>query len=511
MAVAMTSPADGRALVPVRWTEPDDVAAVVERCRRAQPAWAAQSLAARQRLVTAIGEQIVARRLEAMDLLGDELGRHPTDSLMSELVIAANYAKGACAVAKEALAPERVRLSPIEFPGKRVVVERLPRGVVGILAPWNYPLLQFFKPLFPALLAGNTVVMKPSEHTPRTGAWLHELVTEIVGPDVVGLVQGDGAVGSALLEADIDAIVFTGSVATGRKVAARAAERLIPSSIELGGKDAAIVLADADVDRTASGIAHWAFHNAGQDCSSIERLFVEEAIATPFLERLAAVTRGLSVHPAGEGEVPPLQNAAQLAIVEAHVADAVERGAEVLCGGERTGPGLGYAPTLLTGCAPGMKVVDEETFGPVLAVTVVPDARAAVQAANACAYGLNGSVWTRDAARGEAIARQLEVGVAYVNNHSFTGAIPQLPWTGVKHTGPGVAGSRSAYATFTRPRTLVLDKGKQPDVFWFPSTPELATLGHAVADLSVGRLSKALTLLPLLGKRTRQILGFAKG
>ncbi|MCA9568430.1 MAG: aldehyde dehydrogenase family protein, partial [Myxococcales bacterium] len=448
-------------------------------------------------------------RLEAMDVLGDELGRHPTDSLMSELVIAGNYAKGAAALAGDALRDEHVRLSPIEFPGKRAVIQRVPRGVVGVIAPWNYPLLQFFKPLFPALLAGNTVVIKPSEHTPRSGIWLHGLLQEVLGPDVVGIVQGDGAVGQALVD-QVDAVVFTGSVATGRKVATQAAGRLIPSSIELGGNDAAIVLADCDVDRTAAGLAFWSFHNAGQDCSSVERIYVERGVADAFVDRLVQVTAALAVHPDGDGEVPPLQNPAQLAIVEDHVADAIAKGAILRTGGQRCGEGYGYRPTVLDGCAPGMKVIEEETFGPVVAIVRVDDAAAAVEAANASVYGLNGSVWTRDLARGEALARQLEVGVAYVNNHSFTGAIPQLPWTGVKHTGTGVAGSRHAYATFTRPRTLIVDKGRQPDVFWFPANADLARLGHAVAELGLGRVSRVATLLPLLARRGAQILGLGR-
>jgi acyl-CoA reductase-like NAD-dependent aldehyde dehydrogenase len=495
----------------VEWTAPDDVAARVERARNAQVLWSRVALATRRDRVIEIGRKIVERRNEAMALLEDEMGRHPTDSLMSELVIALNYAKGAAALAKSALAPEHVRLSPVEFPGKKAVIEAVPRGVVGIIAPWNYPLLQFYKPLFPALLAGNGVVMKPSEHTPRIGAWLHGICAEVLGPDLVQLVQGDGAVGAALLDAGIDAVVFTGSVRTGKKVAVHAAERMIPSSIELGGKDAAIVLADCDLDRTAVGVAHWAFHNAGQDCSSIERIYVEERVADRFVERLGAVASQLSVHPEGEGDIGPLQNAAQLAIVERHVADAVEKGARVVCGGERTGKGLGFLPTVLADCTDDMDVVREETFGPVVAVLRVPDADAAVAAANASDYGLNGSVWTADLKRGEAIARQLDVGLALVNNHSFPGAIPQIPWTGTKNTGTGVAASRHAYPTFVRRRTVVVDKGSRPDVFWFPANSDLAAVGEAVAEMGLGNLGKAFSLLSLLGRRSKQILKLGRG
>lgn len=486
-----------------------DLAARITRCRAAQAAWAALPLARRQAHVVAIGRRIVERRMEAMDLFEAELGRHPVDSLMSELVTAAGYARGAAKLAGEALRPEKVPMSPVELPGKRAVIERVPRGVVGIVAPWNYPVLQFLKPLLPALLAGNGVVLKPSENTPRTGAWLAELVAEEVGPDLVVLAQGDGSVGAEVVEL-VDAVVFTGSVSTGKKVAARCAERLIPVSLELGGNDAAIVLADADLERTATGLAYWAFHNAGQDCSSVERIYVEQSVADAFVARLARIADALDVHPTGRGDVPPLQNATQLAIVEAHVADALAKGATLLAGGERTGEGQGYRPTVLDHCTAEMEICREETFGPVVAVVRVPDVREAVNQANDTLYGLNGSVWTADLTRGEAVARQLAVGIAYVNNHSFAGVVPQIPWTGTGHTGTGIAASRHAYGTFTRPRTVIVDKGTQPDVFWFPNDAELGTLGHAVAELGLGRYSRVLKLLPLLKKRTRSILGFGR-
>ena len=215
----------------------------------------------------------------------------------------------------------------LDFPGKRGVVEAVPRGVIGIIAPWNYPVSNFMKSLLPGLLAGNAVVMKPSEQTPRAGAWLAGLARR---PSVARSSRSSGRRSrrGALIESGIDAVVFTGSVPTGRKVAAAAAARLIPCSLELGGKDAAIVLADANLDRTALGIAQWSMFNSGQDCSSIERVYVESAVAEAFVERLVKVVGGLRVADgSGEAELGALQNAAQLEIVEAHVADAIARGA----------------------------------------------------------------------------------------------------------------------------------------------------------------------------------------
>ncbi len=486
---------------------PSDVAAAVAAARAAQPAWAATPLAHREERCLALARRILERRDEVAELLRKETGRDPAESLFDEIVFVLTYVKGACAVARKELAPERVPLSMLDFPGKRATVEAVPRGVIGIIEPWNYPLLQFYKPLFPALLSGNAVVLKPSEHTPRVCAWLVAQCAEVFPAGLVSAAYGDGAAGSALIEAPIDAVVFCGSLRTGRKVAVRCAERLLPCSLELGGKDPAIVLADCDLDRTVAGILQWTLNNAGQDCSSIERLYLEESLADTFLKRLGAAFDKLRVAGAGHdhADVGPLQNAAQLAIVEDHVADALAKGARLVCGGRREGAGLGYRPTILDGCHEGMKVVADETFGPVLAVVRVKDAEEAVRRANDSRYGLTASVWTKDTAKGEALARRLEAGVVMVNNHSFAGVIPQVPWTGTKETGTGVAASRHAYGTFVRRRTLLVDTSRDPDAFWRPVNPDLAAFGDAAARLGLGAWTVVFSLLGLLRRRVTAV------
>ncbi len=500
------SPKDGQPLPAVPPTPLGEIPAVVARAREAQRAWAQLPLAARVERCMAFARRALEQREALAPIIMQETGRTRGECLLADgLVILPDYLKGAARAARKALAPEPIALSALEWPGKKVVVEAVPRGVVGIIAPWNYPFGNFIKPLFPALLAGNAVILKPSEHTPRTGAWLAETLSEVMPAGLVGLVQGAGEAGAALIQ-EVDAVTFTGSVRTGKKVAVLAAERLIPCSLELGGKDAAIVLADCDLERTVAGIAMWSFHNAGQNCAAIERVYVEEVIADRFVAALAKYAASLET--AGEKEtydVGPLQNEAQLEIVETHVEDARANGAKVVAGGQRTKRGFGYEPTVIDHCHADLRVVREETFGPVVAVVRVKDAEEALRQANDSAYGLNGSVWTQDISRGEALARRMEVGVALVNNHSFTGALAETPWTGVKDTGTGVAASRHAYPTFVRRRTVVVDRSKKPDLIWYPADRDLAALGEAVAQKNLGRLSALFDLIRLSGQRVKSI------
>ncbi len=507
------NPATFEPLEPVTPTPPEEVAAVVELAREAQRGWASTPFRERADKVVSLARAVVERRAEIAGIAAAESGRCETEALVNEIATNVTYARSAVRAARGALAPETIKLPALDLPGKKVVVEAVPRGVIGIIAPWNYPLGNFFKSLYPALLAGDAAVLKPSSSTPRSGAWLAALCAEILGEGLVGIVQGGGAVAEALLDAGLDGVVFTGSVATGRRVAVKAAELLIPCSVELGGKDAAVVLADCNLDRTVAGIAQWSMHNCGQNCAAIERVYVEEAIADDFVARLGAFVGALRVFPQDDGlaDLGAVQNEAQLRIVERHVADAVERGATVVCGGARTGRGLGYQPTVLDGCDASMLVVHEETFGPVVAVVRVADAEEALRQANDVRYGLNASVWTADLARGAALARRFEAGVCYVNNHALGGTLPEIPWTGVKETGPGVAASRHSYPVFVRRQTIFVDSNADPDPWWMPIDADLTEFADALATKELGSFTVLLRLLGLLKKRVAAIRGHGRG
>ncbi len=504
------NPANLNALSPVTASTPEDVKAAVSSARSAQVTWGALPLAARSQHVKALGQAILAKADALAQVMSDETGRSTTECKASELTSLGPYVGTAIAVAKDVLKPSKVRLSALDFPGKRGVTEAVPRGVIGIIAPWNYPLGNFWKSLYPALLSGNGVVLKPSEYTPRTGAALAAICNDVLPKGLVGLVHGAGEIGQALTD-HVDAIVFTGSVPSGRKVAARAAERLIPTSLELGGKDAALVLADCDVERTAVGVAQWAMHNCGQNCAAIERVYVEEAIADRFVEVLTRVVGKLKVSTGNDGDLGPLQSEAQLGVVERHVEQAKSKGATVTVGGTRVGAGFGYQPTVIDRCTDDMDVVRDETFGPVVAVLRVKDAEDGLKRANASRYGLNGSVWTKDLTRGEALLKRMDIGVGYVNNHGFAGILADVPWTGVKESGPGVAASAYSYGVFTRPRTVIIDGGKNPDPWWIPANAELTSFVDALISRGRGGgIGVLLKLGGLVKKRTAAIRDLTK-
>jgi acyl-CoA reductase-like NAD-dependent aldehyde dehydrogenase len=399
-------------------------------------------------------------------------------------------------------------MNPLAFPGKRGDSALVPRGVVGVIAPWNFPVAGLYRSIYPALLCGDAVVVKPSEYTPMTTRWLVDGLAAELPAGTIATVFGDGAQGAALIDAGIDACAFTGSPRSGRAVAVRCAERGIPASVEMGGKDCAIVLADCDRDRTVAGITHWALANVGQACGAIEVVLVEEHVADDFVGQLASAWTRLRVGPTEYADISPLGNRRQLDVVTEQVADAVARGATVVCGGAPTGTGLFYLPTILDHCTEEMKVVRDETFGPVLAVVRVDGAADAVRRVNRSRYGLGASIWTRDVARARKLAERMEVGVASINNHAFTGAVAALPWSGTRATGFGVANSVHALATFARPKAMVVDESAKPDPFWMPWDEDTFALGTVLSELQLRDLRHAWKLPVLAMRRVRTIREF---
>jgi len=487
-------------------TSVDHVRRAVALARSAQEHWRYESLETRLACLQRAAKEMLRRRAEVIDLARREMGKVAVEGLLNEALGPLDAVGAWGRVVRRATARRRVRLNPVSFPGKTAYVDSVPRGVVGVIAPWNFPVAGLYRPILPALLTGNAVVLKPSEFTPRTSAWFIERLADDLPEGLVHVVQGDGAVGAELVAAGIDACVFTGSPRAGRTVARLCAERGIPASVEMGGKDAAVVLVDCDLERTVAGVTHWALSNVGQACGAIEIAYVEREIADVFVDRMRRAWARLTTESVG-----PLANRRQLDVVAAQVDDARAKGARVVCGGVRPNEGLFYPPTLLDRCDSTMSIVQDETFGPVLAIARIDGASEAVRQINEARYGLGASIWTSDVARARRLAERLDVGVVNVNNHSFTGAIPSLPWSGTRETGFGVANGPEALATFVRPRVTAIDASSSPDFYWMPYDDTLRDLGEAVADAQIGRLGGAWKVPLLMRRRVQALRRFFRG
>jgi acyl-CoA reductase-like NAD-dependent aldehyde dehydrogenase len=483
------------------------VRTAVARARTSQFEWQLQPFGERVKALTRAAQRMLRDRHDVIGLAREEMGKVESEGLFIEALGPLDAIKGWTRVVERAAMRRHVRLNPISFPRKHAYVDLVPRGVVGVIAPWNFPVAGLYRPTIPALLTGNGLVVKPSEFTPRTTAWFVEHLAAELPDGLVHVVQGDGRVGAQLIDAGIDACVFTGSPESGRAVRMRCAERGIPSSIEMGGKDAAIVLADCDMERTVAGITQWALSNAGQACGAIEIAYVDERIADVFAVAMRNAWTRLRTGPKPFADVGPLANRRQFDVVVAHVEDARAKGAVVLCGGAPL-EGFSYPPTLLDHCNERMKVVRDETFGPVLAIVRVAGAAEAIRRTNESRYGLGASIWTRDVARGQRLAERLNVGIVTINNHAFSGAIAELPWSGTRETGYGVANSAHALSTFVRPRATVVDRSKAPEWFWMPYDETLSTVGNILADLQIGRFGRIWRLPLAVRERAKTVREF---
>jgi succinate-semialdehyde dehydrogenase/glutarate-semialdehyde dehydrogenase len=376
--------------------------------------------------------------------------------------------------ARRILRDERFTLAV--FRNKRSMISYQPLGVVGIISPWNFPFSIPMGGIVMALIAGNAVVFKPSEYTPLVGDAIKRFVASAGFPEgVLEVVQGDGSTGATLVDSPVDKIFFTGSVRTGKKIAESAARRLLPAVLELGGKDPMIVLEDAPFERTVKGAVWGAFMNCGQVCASVERLYVTEPIAERFIAAVVDEVRKLRLGvPSGcSTDVGPLTNENQLNVVSDHVGDAVAKGARVMTGGQRRDDLGGYffEPTVLVDVNSSMRVMTEETFGPVLPIKIVKDEDEAIVEANSTRYGLLASVWTSDNERGRRVARRIEAGTVVINDALYTHGAAETPWFGVKESGLGVTHGAQGLFEFVRMKHVNWDLlPMKSDWWWFPYT-----------------------------------------
>ncbi len=462
--IEVLDPATGQVIARVPDLGPEAVAELARRGRAAQPGWEALGFEGRGRVLRRMQKWLGEHQDRVIRTIMSETGKTYEDALIADWSYGMSAFGFWAKNAPKYLADERVKsASPLAI-GKKLVVRYRPLGLVGVIGPWNYPLTNSFGDCIPALAAGNSVILKPSEVTPLTSEVLLEGLVECGLPaDVLQIATGRGATGAALTD-EVDMIMFTGSTATGRKVMERAAQTLTPVSLELGGKDPMIVLEDADLDRAANTAVFYGMLNSGQTCISVERVYVAEPVHDEFVakleERMRALRNERSTGP-GTSEVGAITFAPQVDTIESHVEDARAKGAKILVGGHRGHDGQGgqwFEPTLIDGADHSMTCMTEETFGPTLPVMAVRDEAEAIRLANDSPYGLAASVFGRDVDHAEEVARQLEAGAVCVNDAVLNYVSLELPMGGWKASGLGTRHGAGGIRKFTRMQSLFVSK-----------------------------------------------------
>lgn len=510
--ISVVNPSSGQILREFECASPAEVQRAVIRAREAQSKWQQTSLQQRLSVIKEFQRLLNERKQAIAPTITSEAGKPYAESLLTEILVVLDTCRFLLDESYGFLREQPVPHGSLATKLKRGRLLREPHGVIGIISPWNYPFSIPATETLAALVTGNAVVLKPSELTPLSAIELASLLHEAGVPqDVFQIVIGAGATGAALIESGIDKLIFTGSVATGKRIAQLAAARLLPVVLELGGKNAMVVLDDADIEVASSGAVWAAFINAGQACLSVERCYVHRSIYERFVSVCAEKTKRLRV---GDGmdpeiDVGPLIHERQFRIIEQHIEDALARGARVVAGGQRlTSLGLNFfAPTVLADVSHEMRVMREETFGPVLPIMAFDPEAEAVRLANDTDYGLSASVWTRDRARGEKIARQIKAGAVMVNDAVSCFGISEAPHGGVKASGIGRTHGRFGLEEMVRVKYLDSDLFagvKKP--WWYGYGRQVADAAERFLDFQFARgigrrLIGGVRSLPLISRR----------
>ena len=495
------NPATGEPVGSVETITPAKVQAVVDDVARVQPAWAELTLADRADYMRRAADVLLDEIDDIAELLSSEQGKPRAESYTMELLPTIDLLHWCAEHGPKILADEKIKNSQAFLLSKRNHFSYEPIGVVGVIAPWNYPWSIPFGEVAIALMAGNGVVLKPASLTPLLGERIRSVFEKAGLPEgLVRTVHGGGRIGDALVKSSAGKIFFTGSVEVGRKVGELCAREMKGSVLELGGKDPMIVCADAKLENAIPGAVWGGFANAGQTCSGIERVYVHRDIAERFTTAVAKKAQELQLgNPLDwETEIGPMTSEEQYETVLELVNDAVQNGAEKLCGGPTEVPGLPgkfIAPVVLTRVTHEMRIMKEEIFGPVLPIVVVDSDEQAVELANDSEFGLGASVWTTDRQKGERMARQIESGMVWINDHSFSHGACQCSWGGVKDSGLGRSHSKFGFYECTNIKLVSWEPGLARDFWWHPYDETLGNAIRSSARLIYGRNGHRLAAL----------------
>jgi acyl-CoA reductase-like NAD-dependent aldehyde dehydrogenase len=462
------SPINGHLLGEYAISSADEIKASVERARCAGQAWQQLSVAKRCQHIAALSPLILSQLDSICEQLCQTTGKVRTEALLGEIYpvldLLAYYVKHAPKVLQE----RAVFTSPLSFPASTAHIEFHPYGVVAILAPWNFPFQLAIIPMITALIAGNAVILKASELSLPINALLLELFQQLALPEhLVQTLVGDGSVGEQLIDAGPDLVFFTGGLQTGRAVMQRAAQHPIPVLLELGGKDAMIIFADAQLSRASHAVMYGAFSNSGQICISIERLYIEHHCFDDFLQQLQNELATLTIGHGEYGDVGTITSARQFALVEAHYHDALTKGA--CASGPLERHGNYVKPVILWNVHTEMRIMQEETFGALVAVLPFNTEAEVIKRVNDCQFGLNASIWSQDLSKATRVAKQLEVGGWVVNDVIKNVGHPQLPFGGVKKSGFGRYHGAEGLRAFSYSVSTMINRSrlaKEPN--WFP-------------------------------------------
>ena len=449
-----------------------------------QGEWKKTTLKERVELMHGVADVVSQQQDRIMDVVMRETGKPEQEAMAMEVFSAVDalvfYAKRA----QKWLADKKIKThGPLQFLKKTIITYK-PRGVVAVITPWNGPFILSINPVIQAVLCGNSVVVKPSEVTPMSGALVQEIFALAEAPQhLVPTVIGDGQTGAELIDCAPDKVSFPGSFTTGKKVAAKCGEMLIPYSLELGGKDAMIVCSDADIKDAARGAVVGSCMNAGQYCCGTERIYVMDEVYDQFVEEVVSITQSLIQSNDCQGDVGPTFWDKQINIIEDHVNDAVAKGAKVLVGGKRNPnfEGLYFEPTVLVEVTHEMKIMKDETFGPIISIMKVQSEDEALMLANQSHYGLNGNVWTKDLIKGQRLAKSIETGACSVNDMAMSYGVNEVPFGGVKESGLGVVNGKEGLLAYAHPMPII--SGKK------------SASAYPYTDKSVEQLKRALKIL----------------